>query len=293
MSKTHKSGWVSVVGNPNVGKSTLVNALVGEKLSIVTHKPQTTRKRITAILNDEDYQMVFSDTPGMIKPHYKMQEAMMQKVGEALEDADIIMAVTDTEEMGFSAGLIAKLQYAKVPVIAVLNKADLKKPDETAKKLELIKSQLNSKELIMVSATHDFNVKELKKILLQYLPEGEAFYPKDQISDLPEKFFAAEILREKILIYYQKEVPYSVETLIEEFRETEKITFIRAVIYVNRHTQKGIIIGHKGEALKKTATAARKEMEKWLNGKVFLEVQVKVKKDWRDTENHLKNFGYL
>ncbi len=293
MDKKDKSGWVSVVGNPNVGKSTLVNALVGEKMSIVTHKPQTTRKRITAIANGPDYQMVFSDTPGVLKPHYKMQEAMMQKVGEALEDADVILAVTDTEENGFSADLLTKLQYAKVPVIAVLNKVDLKKPEATAAKLEFIKSQLKSKELLMVSATHDFNVKELKNMLLGYLPVGEPFYPKDQMSDLPERFFAAEILREKILIHYQKEVPYSVEVIIEEFRETEKITFIRAVIYVNRHTQKGIIIGHKGEALKKTATSARKDMEKWLDAKVFLEVQVKVKKDWRDSESHLKNFGYL
>jgi GTP-binding protein Era len=291
MDKKDKSGWVSVVGNPNVGKSTLVNALVGEKMSIVTHKPQTTRKRITAIANGPDYQMVFSDTPGVLKPHYKMQEAMMQKVGEALEDADVILAVT--EENGFSADLLTKLQYAKVPVIAVLNKVDLKKPEATAAKLEFIKSQLKSKELLMVSATHDFNVKELKNMLLGYLPVGEPFYPKDQMSDLPERFFAAEILREKILIHYQKEVPYSVEVIIEEFRETEKITFIRAVIYVNRHTQKGIIIGHKGEALKKTATSARKDMEKWLDAKVFLEVQVKVKKDWRDSESHLKNFGYL
>jgi len=293
MSNKHKSGWVSVVGNPNVGKSTLVNALVGEKLSIVTHKPQTTRKRITAIANGPDYQMVFSDTPGVLKPHYKMQEAMMQKVGEALEDADVIMAVTDTEENGFSPDLLTKLQYAKVPVIAVLNKVDLKAQDETARKLEFIKAQLNSKELLVVSALRDFNIKELKNMLLGYLPEGEPFYPKDQISDLPEKFFAAEIIREKILMFYQKEVPYSVEVIIEEFREEEKITFIRAAIYVNRHTQKGIIIGHKGAAMKKTATAARLDMEKWLNTKVFLEVQVKVKKDWRDSESHLKNFGYL
>lgn len=289
----HRSGWVSVVGNPNVGKSTLVNALVGEKMSIVTHKPQTTRKRITAIANGPDYQMVFSDTPGVLKPHYKMQEAMMAKVGEALEDADIIMAVTDTEENGFDPELLKRLQHVKVPIVAVLNKVDLKAQDETAKKLEVIRAQLKFQDLIVVSALHNFNVDELKKLLLSRLPEGEAFYPKDQMSDLPERFFAAEIIREKILLYYQKEIPYSVEVIIEEFREEEKITFIRAVIYVNRHTQKGIIIGHKGEALKKTATAARKDMEKWLNTKVFLEVQVKVKKDWRDNENQLKNFGYL
>ncbi len=293
MKNAEKSGWVSVIGSPNVGKSTLVNALVGEKLSIVTHKPQTTRKRITAIANGPDFQMVFSDTPGVLKPHYKMQEAMMQKVGEAMEDADIIMAMTDVEENGFNEELVKRLQHVKVPIIAVLNKVDLKKPEETAAKIELIKTQLKSRELIMVSALHDFNVKELKKILVSMLPEGEPFFPKDQMSDLPERFFAAEIIREKILMYYQKEVPYSVEVIVEEFREEEKITFIRAVIYVNRHTQKGIIIGHKGDALKRTATAARKDMEKWLNAKVFLEVQVKVKKDWRDSESHLKNFGYM
>ncbi len=293
MDKKHKTGWISVVGNPNVGKSTLVNALVGEKLSIVTHKPQTTRHRITAIANEPEYQMVFSDTPGVIKPHYKMQEAMMKKVGEAMEDADIIMAMTDTEENGFSLDVINRLNGAKVPIIVVLNKVDLKKQEETAQKLELIKTQLKYKELLVTSALHGFNVPELKKILIGYLPEGEPFFPKEQMSDLPERFFAAEIIREKILMYYQKEVPYSVEVIIEEFREDEKITFIRAVIYVNRHTQKGIIIGHKGEALKRTATAARKDMEKWLNAKVFLEVQVKVKKDWRDSENQLKSFGYL
>lgn len=293
MNKIDKSGWVSVVGSPNVGKSTLVNALVGEKLSIVTHKPQTTRKRITAIANGPDYQMVFSDTPGVLKPHYKMQEAMMQKVGEALEDADIIMAVTDTEERGFDEELVKRLKHVKVPLVLVLNKVDLKKPEETVVKLEYIKAQLGDKDIMMVSALHNFNVKELKKILIDKLPEGQPYFPKEDISDMPERFFAAEILREKILMFYQKEVPYSVEVIVEEFKEQEKLTFIRAVIYCNRHTQKGIIIGHKGEALKRTATAARKDMEKWLNAKVFLEVEVKVKKDWRNSENHLKNFGYL
>lgn len=293
MNKSHKSGWVSVVGNPNVGKSTLVNALVGEKLSIVTHKPQTTRHRITAIANDADYQIVFSDTPGVIKPHYKMQEAMMQKVGEALEDADVIMAVTDTEENGFPEELLPKLKHAKVPVIVVLNKIDLSNQDEAAKKLEALKEAINPKQLIVVSALKEFNIKELKKLIVEYLPEGEPFYPKDHLSDMPERFFAAEILREKILMFYQQEIPYSVEVITEEFRETEKLTFIRCVIYVNRHSQKGIIIGHLGKALKKTATTARIDMEKWLNHKVFLEIQVKVKKDWRDSENQLKNFGYM
>lgn len=289
----HKSGWISVVGSPNVGKSTLVNALMGEKLSIVTNKPQTTRHRITAIANGDDYQMVFSDTPGVLKPHYKMQEAMMKRVGEALEDADVIMAVTDVEEKYFEKGLFEKLKKTKLPLVVVLNKIDLGEQEETGRKLELLKEQLNPAAIIAVSALHNFNIKELKNLLIGYLPEGEPFYPKDQISDLPEKFFVSEILREKILMYYQQEIPYSVEVVTVEFQETEKLTRIRCEIFVNRHTQKAIIIGSKGEALKRTATAARKDLEKWLNTKVFLEVQVKVKKDWRDSDMHLKNFGYL
>jgi len=289
----HKSGWISIVGSPNVGKSTLVNALMGEKLSIVTNKPQTTRHRITAIANGEDYQMVFSDTPGVLKPHYKMQEAMMKKVGEALEDADVIIAVTDVEEKYFERELFEKLKKTKLPVVVVLNKLDLGEQEETGRKLELLKEQLNPTAIIAVSALHNFNIKELKNLLIGLLPEGEPFYPKDQISDLPEKFFVSEILREKILMYYQQEIPYSVEVVTVEFQETEKLTRIRCEIFVNRHTQKAIIIGSKGEALKRTATAARKDLEKWLNAKVFLEVQVKVKKDWRDNDMHLKNFGYL
>lgn len=290
---THKSGWVSVVGSPNVGKSTLVNALVGEKLSIVTHKPQTTRHRITAIANGDNYQIVFSDTPGVLKPNYKMQEAMMKKVGEALEDADVIMAVTDVEEKYFEKDLFEKLKRTKVPVIVVLNKIDLSQQEETGKKLELLKEQLNPAAIIAVSALHSFNVRELKELLISHLPEGEPFYPKDQVSDLPEKFFVSEILREKILMYYKQEIPYSVQVVTVEFQETEKLIRVRCEIFVNRHTQKAILIGKGGEALKRTATAARKDLEKWLSAKVFLEVQVKVKKDWRDNDMHLKNFGYL
>jgi GTP-binding protein Era len=282
-----------VVGNPNVGKSTLVNALIGEKLSIVTHKPQTTRRRITAIANGDNYQMVFSDTPGVIKPHYKMQEAMMKTVGEAFEDADVIMAVIDVSEEELQPDLQKKLKYVKQPLIVVLNKIDLKKQDEVAKKLEELQALFNPKELIAVSALEGFGIDALKHLLISYLPEGEPFFEKDQISDMPERFFAAEIIREKILLNYQQEIPYSVEVVVEEFTETEKLTRIRAVIYVNRHTQKGILIGKSGAAMKKTATAARISMEKWLNAKIFLEVFVKVKKDWREDEHHLKNFGYL
>lgn len=287
-----KSGWVSVVGSPNVGKSTLVNALIGEKLSIVTHKPQTTRKRITAIANGEGYQMVFSDTPGVIKPHYKMHESMMRMVGEAFEDADIIMAVIDATEKEFDPSLIKRLTQIKQPLIIVLNKIDIGKQEYIMAKYEELKTLLGPKEIFSISALLGHGVKELKEMLIKYLPEGEPYFGVDQLSDLPEKFFAAEIFREKILLNYQEEIPYSVEVIIEEFKETEKLTHIRAVIYVNRHTQKGIIIGKAGAALKKTATAARIEMEKWLKEKVFLEVQVKVKKDWREDERQLKNFGY-
>jgi GTPase len=288
-----KSGWVSVVGSPNVGKSTLVNSLMGEKLSIVTAKPQTTRHRITAIANGEDYQMVFSDTPGVLKPNYKMQEAMMKRVGEAMEDADIIMAVTDVEEKYFPQELFEKLKRSKLPVIVVLNKLDLGQQDETGRKLELLNEQIKPTAIIAVSALVNFNVRELKNLLISHLPEGEPYYPKDQISDLPEKFFVAEILREKILMYYQQEIPYSVEVVTVEFEESEKLTRIRCEIFVNRHSQKAIIIGKGGLALKRTATAARKDIEKWLDAKVFLEIEVKVKKDWRDSDMHLKNFGYL
>jgi len=287
-----KSGWVSVVGSPNVGKSTLVNALIGEKLSIVTHKPQTTRKRITAIANGEGYQMVFSDTPGVIKPHYKMHESMMRMVGEAFEDADIIMAVIDATEKEFDPSLIKRLTQIKQPLIIVLNKIDIGKQEYIMAKYEELKTLLGPKEIFSISALLGHGVKELKEMLIKYLPEGEPYFGVDQLSDQPEKFFAAEIFREKILLNYQEEIPYSVEVIIEEFKETEKLTHIRAVIYVNRHTQKGIIIGKAGAALKKTATAARIEMEKWLKEKVFLEVQVKVKKDWREDERQLKNFGY-
>lgn len=289
----YKSGWVSVVGNPNVGKSTLVNALVGEKLSIVTHKPQTTRKRVTAIANGDGYQVVFSDTPGVIKPHYKMHEAMMKMVGDAFEDADIIMLVIDATEEAIHPDLLKRLKSLKQPLIAVLNKIDLKKQDEVLTRLSELKTLLNPTELFPISALEGFGVKELKETIIKHLPEGQPFFETDQLSDLPERFFAAEILREKILFNYKEEIPYSVEVIIEEFKETEKLTHIRAVIYVNRHTQKGIIIGKAGSALKRTATSARIDMEKWLRAKVFLEVQVKVKKDWREDERQLKNFGYL
>ncbi len=293
-----KAGWVSIVGNPNVGKSTLVNAFIGEKLSIVTHKPQTTRRLITAIANGSGYQIVFSDTPGVIKPHYKMQEAMMKFVGEAFEDADLILLLTDVTESEIQPGLISRLKKTKIPVIAALNKIDLENQETVTKKIAELETLLNPKEIIPISALHGFGVEALKRIILNYLPEGEPYFDTEQLSNLSERFFAAEILREQIMLHYKQEIPYSVEVVIEEFKESPEfskkdIIHIRAVIYVNRQSQKGILIGKGGIALKRTATEARKNLEKWLDNKVFLEVFVKVKKDWREDERQLKNFGYL
>ncbi|NNM95596.1 MAG: GTPase Era [Bacteroidia bacterium] len=293
-----KAGWVSVVGNANVGKSTLVNALVGEKLSIVTHKPQTTRRRITAISNGSGYQIVFADTPGVIKPRYKMQEAMMKSVGEAFQDADVLMLVTDTIETDLQPGLLDRLKKTNKPVILAFNKIDLEKQETVNKKVEVLKNLVKPKEIVPVSALHSYGIEELKKILLDYLPEGDPFFDKEQLSDMPERFFAAEIIREQIMLHYQQEIPYSAEVVVEQFKEEtttsdKDLIRIRATIYVNRQSQKAIIIGKGGSALKKTATGARINLEKWLDCKVFLEVFVKVKADWREDERQLKNFGYL
>jgi len=295
-----KSGWVSVIGNPNTGKSTLVNALTGEKMSIVTPKPQTTRHRIIRIDNGEGYQIVYSDTPGVLKPHYKMQQAMMKNVSKALDDAEVILFVVDVTEKHLNPELWQRIEKTNTPVIGVLNKIDKVEQQYARGRLKIFQElmvpplggQGAKRELLAVSALHGFHVKELKEMLLAHLPEGQPYYPVDQTADMPERFFISEILREKILLFYHEEIPYSVEVVTEEFRDEEKITFIRCVIFVNRHTQKGIIIGNKGLALKKTATAARLDMEHWLGKKVFLEVEVKVKKDWRDNELQLKNFGY-
>ena len=290
---THKSGFVNIIGNPNVGKSTLMNALVGEQLSIITSKAQTTRHRIMGIVNGEDFQIVYSDTPGILKPNYKLQESMLKFVNSALVDADIILYVTDViETSDKNENYIAKLTKKKVPVLVLINKIDLCSQDKLEELIEQWHQLLPKAEILPVSALKKENLGLLFDKLIKLLPESPPYYPKDALTDKSERFFVSEIIREKILLFYKKEIPYSVEIEVESFKEEKNITRIRAVIYVMRDTQKGIIIGHQGKMLKKTGTEARKDIEGFLNKKVYLELFVKVRKDWRDQSSHLKKFGY-
>jgi GTP-binding protein Era len=289
----HRSGFVNILGNPNVGKSTIMNALVGEKLSIITSKAQTTRHRIMGIVNGDDFQIVYSDTPGILKPKYKLQKAMMSFVNIALTDADVILYITDvTEKPGIEKEYTERIRGSGIPVIAVVNKIDLSSQAELEKIVESWHQLFPDSSIIPVSAINNFNIEALLKAILKMLPVGQPFFPKDQLTDKYERFFTAEILREKILINYNKEVPYSVETEIESFREEKGLIKIRALIHVTRESQKGIIIGHKGSMLKKVGTEARRDMEDFFGRKVFLELYVKVSKDWRDKPLMLKKFGY-
>lgn len=290
---THKSGFVNIIGNPNVGKSTIMNVLLGEKLSIVTSKAQTTRHRILGILNGEDYQIIYSDTPGILKPHYKMHEAMMGFVQNAIDDADVILYVTDVvESFDKNQEYIAKINKSQTPVILIINKIDLCKSDELVHLTTTWKELIPRAEIIPISALEKFNITSVITRILEALPENPPFYDKDTLTDKSERFFVSEIIREKVFMNYKKEVPYSVEVGIEEFKEEEKIIRIKAVIIVSRDSQKGIIIGKGGEALKKVASRARIDIEKFFGKKVFLEVFVKVEKDWRDSNRLLREFGY-
>jgi GTP-binding protein Era len=290
---SHKSGFVNILGNPNVGKSTIMNALVGEKLSIITPKVQTTRHRIMGIVNGEDFQIVYSDTPGILNPKYKLQESMMSFVNNALTDADIIVYVTDSvESVNKDGEYIQKIKGSGIPVIIVVNKIDLTDQPALERVVDAWHLIFPESDIIPVSAIKGFNLDYLLKAILDKLPEGEAFFPKDQLTDRYERFFASEIIREKILLNYQKEIPYSVEIEIESFVDEKKMIRIRAVIHVTRDSQKGIIIGHRGSMLKKTGTEARKDMEDFFGRKVFLELYVKVSKEWRDKPVMLKRFGY-
>ena len=289
----HKAGFVNIVGNPNVGKSTLMNRLVGEKISIITSKSQTTRHRIKGIINTDDYQIVFSDTPGVVKPSYKMQEYMLEFSKSALVDADIILYVTDVvENIEKNLDFIDKVNKSDIPVLLVINKIDLTTQEKLEALFDKWKSLIPRAEIFPLSATENFNVDNLYKRIVELLPEGEPFFPKDELTDLPSRFFVNEIIREKILQYYDKEVPYSVEVEVEEFKEDDKRINIMAVIYVERSSQKGIIIGSQGEALKKVGTQARLDIEAFFGKKVFLNLYVKVLKDWRNKDSELKNFGY-
>ena len=289
----HKSGFVNIIGNPNVGKSTLMNSLIGQDLSIISSKAQTTRHRIKGILSNENYQIVFSDTPGVIKPAYKLQESMMQYVKSAFQDADVIMYVVEIGEKGLKDNdIFEKIQQLKIPLIILLNKIDLVSQEKVLEEIENWTSKFSTAKVLPISALNGFNINEVIELILEVLPESPAYYSKDDVTDKSERFFIEEIIREKILKHYKKEVPYSVEISVEEFFEEEEIIKIRAIIYVLRESQKGIIIGHKGLGLKRIGTESRKDIEKMLGKKVFLKTPIKVKKDWRDNSNQLKKFGY-
>jgi GTP-binding protein Era len=290
---SHKSGFVNILGNPNVGKSTIMNALVGEKLSIISPKAQTTRHRIMGIVNGEDFQIVYSDTPGILRPRYKLQETMMNFVNSALSDADLLLYITDVSEHAADQGeYIDKIRASGVPVIIAVNKIDLTNQGDLEKIVESWHIAFPQSPVIPVSALNNFNLEALLAAVLEKLPESPPYFPKDQLTDKFERFFASEIIREKILFHYKKEIPYSVEIEIESFSEEKNITRIRALIHVARDSQKGIIIGHNGNMLKRVGTEARKDMEDFFRKKIFLELYVKVTKDWRDKPAVLKRFGY-
>lgn len=291
----HKSGFVNIVGNPNVGKSTLMNDLVGERVSIITSKAQTTRHRIMGIVNTPEYQIVFSDTPGVLSPKYKLQESMLGFSEGALTDADILLYVTDVvEDPEKNADFLAKVAKEKIPVLLVINKIDLVKSQEELETLiDRFKSLLPNAEVFPISAKEDFNVSNLMARIVELLPEGEPYFGKDALTDKPARFFVTEIIREKILLNYDKEVPYSTEVIVEKFEEKETSIHIMAVIYVERDTQKGILIGRGGSMLKKVGMEARKDIEKFFNKSVYLELFVKVEPNWRNRENKLRQFGYV
>ena len=289
----HRAGFVNIIGNPNVGKSTLMNALVGEKLSIITSKAQTTRHRIMGIVNGEDFQIVYSDTPGILKPAYKLQESMMNFVQGAVDDADVILYVTDTvEQSDRSESIVEKINRSGIPAIVVINKIDLSTPEALEILAEQWRAKMPNAIVIPVSAKEKVGMTGVLDAILERLPEGEAFYPKDTLTDKTLRFFASEIIREKILLNYDKEIPYCCEIEIDTYKEEPNIDRISATIYVARQSQKGIVIGHKGERLKKVGQKAREDMERFLGKKVFLQLFVKVQEDWRNSERQLRRFGY-
>ena len=289
----HKSGFVNIIGNPNVGKSTLMNALIGQNLSIITNKAQTTRHRIKGILSDENYQIVFSDTPGIIKPAYKLQESMMQYVKSAFQDADVILYVVEIGEQNLKdKDIFEKIKKLKIPLIILLNKIDLVTQEKVLIEIDNWKNKFSDAVVLPISALNRFNINEIINSIVELLPFSPPYYSKEEVTDKSERFFVEEIIREKILKHYKKEVPYSVEISVEEFIEEDEIVRIRAIIYVLRESQKAILIGHKGLGLKRIGSESRKDIEKMINKKVFLTTPIKVKKDWRNNSSQLKKFGY-
>ncbi len=290
---THKAGFVNIIGNPNVGKSTLMNAFVGERLSIITSKAQTTRHRILGIVNGDDFQIVFSDTPGIIKPAYSLQESMMNFVKSAFDDADILIYMVEIGEKDLKdEAFFNKIINSKIPVLLLVNKIDTSDQEILEEKMSYWKDKVPNALVYPLSALEKFNVDTVFDKILELLPESPAFYPKDQLTDKPERFFVNEKIREKILMYYKKEIPYAVEVVTEEFEEADDIIRMRAIIMVERDTQKGIIIGHKGSALKRVGAEARKDLEIFFAKKIFLELYVKVNKNWRNDKKQLRRFGY-
>ncbi len=289
----HRSGFVNIVGNPNVGKSTLMNWLVGEKISIITAKAQTTRHRIIGIVNTPEYQVVYSDTPGVLRPNYKLQEQMLNFSLSALQDADVLLYVTDVvEKIDKNDDFLAKVQQLELPVLLLINKIDLTNQEKLEQLVLHWHSLLPKAEIYPISVLNNFSVEEVQKRILELLPDSPPYFEKDALTDKPARFFVAEIIREKALLLYQKEIPYAIEVVVEEFLEEKDIIRIRAIILVERDTQKGIVIGHKGEALKKLGTMARQDIERFFEKKIFLQLYVKVEKDWRNRDNLLRTFGY-
>ena len=289
----HRAGFINIIGNPNVGKSTLMNNLVGEKLSIITSKAQTTRHRILGIVNGDNFQLIFSDTPGIIKPSYELQDSMMDFVKSALEDADVLLYMVEIGEKSIKDSEVHdKIQSAKTPTIILLNKIDLSTQEDIKNQINIWSNQYPNTEIYPVSALNNFNTEKVINRIIELIPESPAYFPKDQLTDKPERFFVNEKLREKILLYYNKEIPYSVEVQTEEFKEEESIIRIRSLILVERESQKGIIIGHNGVALKKIGSKARIDLDKFFGKKIFIELHVKVSKNWRSNSNQLRKFGY-
>lgn len=288
----HKAGFVNIIGNPNVGKSTLMNALVGEKLSIITRKCQTTRHRILGVVNGEDFQIVFSDTPGILNPHYKLQQCMLQQVEGALSDADVFLVVTDMGEEIKNQEIYENIKKSNIPVVVVINKIDLASQEKVTAVIEHWKSEIPRAEIVPCSALHSMGIEKVMSLVKQYLPSSPAYYDKDMLTDKSMRFLVSEIIREKILLTYDKEIPYSTEVAVEEFKESEQMNRIRAVIFTERESQKKIIIGRNGSLIKRVGTEARKDIEEFTEKKCFLELMVKVKKDWRNSERDLRNFGY-
>ncbi len=291
--KIHKAGFVNIIGNPNVGKSTLLNALVGEKLAIITSKAQTTRHRLMGIVNGEDFQIVYSDTPGIVDPHYKLHEYMMKFIDSALLDADIFLLVIELNDQFNHPKILDKIKDSGLPIILLINKIDLSDQETIVKLISNWQEKLPEANIIPISALNKFNLESVFQTLLDKLPESPPFFPKDELTDKSQRFFVSEIIREKILLFYKKEIPYSVEIVVESFKESDKLVKIFAIIFVARESQKAIMIGHKGSALKRIGTEARKDIEDFVDKKVYLELSVKVNKDWRDKDLQLKRFGYI